>query len=231
LSRVPGSFMEHARRVVQGLSKRKAHLFCCACFVAIDEHLTEPVRMAVRNVYRRIERASVGVILPQVAPPTWTRFSRSTRDRECLDWALKQLVAHPPSYLTYVPEELACFLAWKDAIAVTPLSPLGTRHFNQDDVNVVHERAGEYYERVFAPVALDFISPAAGPVPAAVLAHGGRCVPRLARSLYDSQDFGDLPVLADALEEAGAAPAVSNHFRSGTHYRGCWLLDTLIGRR
>jgi hypothetical protein len=41
-----------------------------------------------------------------------------------------------------------------------------------------------------------------------------------------------LPILADALEEAGIAPrAILDHCRSGgPHVRGCWALDWLLGK-
>ncbi len=50
-----------------------------------------------------------------------------------------------------------------------------------------------------------------------------------ARSLDESRRFGDLPILADALEEAGRAEAqVLGHCRGpGPHALGCWVLDLL----
>jgi hypothetical protein len=50
--------------------------------------------------------------------------------------------------------------------------------------------------------------------------------------MYDSRDFTDMPVLADALEEAGCTnPDVLSHCRgSETHVRGCWMLDLLLGK-
>jgi hypothetical protein len=56
---------------------------------------------------------------------------------------------------------------------------------------------------------------------------------QLARVIYDEDRFGDLPILADALEEAGCARAdVLEHCRSGTpHYRGCWVVDAVLGYR
>jgi hypothetical protein len=52
-------------------------------------------------------------------------------------------------------------------------------------------------------------------------------VPRLARAIYAEQRFGDLPVLADALEEAGCDDReVLAHCREGgEHLRGCWVVD------
>jgi hypothetical protein len=54
----------------------------------------------------------------------------------------------------------------------------------------------------------------------------------IARRAYDERDFAALPVLADALEEAGCAGAdVLAHCRGGgAHVRGCWVLDLLLGK-
>ncbi len=55
----------------------------------------------------------------------------------------------------------------------------------------------------------------------------------IARRAYDERDFTALPVLADALEDAGCtAPDLLGHLRSnGPHYRGCWAIDLLLGKR
>jgi len=57
-------------------------------------------------------------------------------------------------------------------------------------------------------------------------------VERLAQGVYGEGRFGDLPVLADALEEAGCADeAILSHCRQpGEHVRGCWVIDLLTGR-
>jgi hypothetical protein len=55
----------------------------------------------------------------------------------------------------------------------------------------------------------------------------------VARWIYDQRDFTVLPVLTDALEEAGCAEErLLSHFRNGgEHIRGCWALDAVLGRR
>jgi hypothetical protein len=55
---------------------------------------------------------------------------------------------------------------------------------------------------------------------------------RLARAIYDEHRFDELPVLADALEEAGCADAaLLSHLRGpGPHARGCWALDLILGK-
>jgi hypothetical protein len=57
-------------------------------------------------------------------------------------------------------------------------------------------------------------------------------ISRLARSIDEQRTFDTLPILGDALEEAGCAdPAVLEHCRaSQAHVRGCWVVDLLLGR-
>jgi hypothetical protein len=61
--------------------------------------------------------------------------------------------------------------------------------------------------------------------------HGGLLV-SMAQRMYDSRDFSDMPVLADALEEAGCQDQdILGHCRSGgEHVRGCWVVDALLGK-
>jgi hypothetical protein len=54
----------------------------------------------------------------------------------------------------------------------------------------------------------------------------------LARQMYDSRDFGAMPILADALQDAGCENEdVLNHCRKPkTHIRGCWICDLVLGK-
>ncbi len=54
----------------------------------------------------------------------------------------------------------------------------------------------------------------------------------LAAGIYDGRHFDRLPILADALEDAGCEhPDMLNHLRGpGPHARGCWPLDLVLGR-
>jgi hypothetical protein len=61
--------------------------------------------------------------------------------------------------------------------------------------------------------------------------HGGR-VQSIARVIYEEGRFSDMPILADALEEAGCEnAAILSHCREpGEHVRGCWVIDLLLGK-
>ena len=54
----------------------------------------------------------------------------------------------------------------------------------------------------------------------------------VARWIYEERRFDNLPILGDALEEAGGVGAeVLEHCRqSGEHARGCWAVDLLLDK-
>jgi hypothetical protein len=54
----------------------------------------------------------------------------------------------------------------------------------------------------------------------------------LSRAAYGSRDFALMPILADALQDAGCGDEqLLGHCRSsGTHVRGCWVLDLVLGK-
>jgi hypothetical protein len=64
------------------------------------------------------------------------------------------------------------------------------------------------------------------------LAWNDATIPRIARSVYEERAFDRLPILADALLDAGCEDeALIQHCREpGPHARGCWALDELLRR-
>jgi hypothetical protein len=53
----------------------------------------------------------------------------------------------------------------------------------------------------------------------------------LAKLMYESMDFSTMPILADALQDAGCDNEdMLNHCRqTGEHVRGCWVVDLVLG--
>jgi hypothetical protein len=54
----------------------------------------------------------------------------------------------------------------------------------------------------------------------------------LAQQMYDSRDFALMPILGDALQDAGCdSDDILDHCRgAGPHVRGCWVVDLVLGK-
>jgi hypothetical protein len=54
----------------------------------------------------------------------------------------------------------------------------------------------------------------------------------LAGQMYESRDFGAMPILADALQDAGCdSDDILGHCRAPvSHVRGCWVVDLVLGK-
>jgi hypothetical protein len=54
----------------------------------------------------------------------------------------------------------------------------------------------------------------------------------LAQQMYDSRGFSPMPILADALQDAGCENEdILNHCRQpGEHVRGCWVVDHILSK-
>jgi hypothetical protein len=92
--------------------------------------------------------------------------------------------------------------------------------------------SGECEHAALATLLRDII----GPLPFRRVAIETSCltptVLAIAHGIYDDRVFDCLPVLADALEEAGCDHAdLLSHLRGlGPHVQGCWVLDLLLGK-
>ena len=93
---------------------------------------------------------------------------------------------------------------------------------------LLDRRAGEYAERSELAVFADFLRDIF-PFRAVSSDPSWRTstVTTLATQMYDSRDFSAMPILADALQDAGCdSTDVLDHCRSpGPHVRGCWAVD------
>src|SRR5262249_12458546 len=69
-------------------------------------------------------------------------------------------------------------------------------------------------------------------LPRSCLSWNNSCVLQLATAIYDEAAFERLPILADALEEAGCTSdyLLQHCRRPGGHVKGCWALDLALGR-
>jgi hypothetical protein len=101
---------------------------------------------------------------------------------------------------------------------------------HQDSMSHATERAVQtaLLRDVFGPLPFRPVTMASS-----VLARNDRLVVRLAQAIYDERSWADMPLLTDALLDAGCgSEEVVKHCWSGSgHVRGCWVLDCLLGRQ
>jgi hypothetical protein len=114
--------------------------------------------------------------------------------------------------------KMTVFQATRGLRAAQQASPEPTRE-GAHQSTIIHDIFGN----PFRPIAL---APS-------WLAWSDGTVGKLAQGIYDERAFDRLPVLADALEEAGCADAdVLSHCRGpGPHVRGCWVVDLILGKQ
>jgi len=108
------------------------------------------------------------------------------------------------------------FIEWALDFPMYALEEVGDWQERPEQCDVIRDVVGN----PFQPCAVD---------PRWVAWNNGT-VRGLARTIDADQDFSVLPVLADALEEAGCAErAMLDHCRSGgEHFRGCWVVELLL---
>jgi hypothetical protein len=136
--------------------------------------------------------------------------------------------------LAYSRAEVACFpdpptASWATYVATRCAAQICARDQGQGDDWLSHTelqaQADILREIVGNPFRAITVEPS-------WLAWNCGTAPAIARHVYEDRAFHDLPLLADALEEAGCTePDILAHCRgTGPHVRGCWVVDLLLGK-
>jgi hypothetical protein len=122
--------------------------------------------------------------------------------------------------------------------ASTP-TPWGNPYGTANDARVLVAfrtglAAAKQEDEVQCRLLRDIVGP---PVPPAIegawLGKNDGAARRLAEALYEEDAFDRLPILGDALEDAGCTDrAILDHCRGpGPHVLGCWVVDLLLGKQ
>jgi hypothetical protein len=135
-----------------------------------------------------------------------------------------------------VPTLSAEYASWAAAIVATASHPVTASEEVYAERKSVFEKY-EASEKVGqAAILRDIFCPwpfSPKPVIAeGVLTWDNGCIVKLAAGIYEEAAFDRLPVLGDALEEAGVTDEeILAHLRSpGPHCRGCWVVDLVLGK-
>jgi hypothetical protein len=193
-------------------SARKLRLFASSCC------LQQPVWRLLNNEARALVSVAGRFAEDSVAwEEVLTAANLAPRGRVMGGpWRSRNPVHLPPSsQAERAALGLAVENAWEAAWAVI-----------REGTNLLGSAPGDLLREIvgnpFRPVAVD----------SAWLAWENGTVVKLAEAIYEQGAFERLPVLADALEDAGCPDAdLLAHCRGpGPHVRGCWLVDLLLGK-
>jgi hypothetical protein len=223
----PEQMLDHLVRRSR-VSERKARLFASACCRRIWPFLNDQARHAVDVAERfadglatederqRTEAALQEFIEAWVYPSnnTWADDAR-VYPGVC---AAMTAVTFYDDYL-YGPLHGAGATPEQAAFAVGPADVASTVERCAPEKIQQSALLRDIVGNPFRPVALD---------PAWLTS----TVTALAQGMYESRDFGAMPILADALQDAGCDnDDILNHCRGpGPHVRGCWVVDLVLGK-
>jgi hypothetical protein len=200
-------------------SGRKFRLFACACVREVGHFLADP---RSRKAYFVAERLVEGVASDA------ERYAASFG----AEWAWKE--ARGPAKLAAAMNAARLLIGsvrcmrsgWEVARSVAEAvqgAGYGGLKEWQDEVRPQQcDLVREVFGNPFDPRAFD---------PAWAQRNDGS-VRKLATAIYEEKSFEDLPILADALIDAGCEDAaILAHCRSaGDHGRGCWVVDGVLGK-
>ena len=201
-------------RMLRGAGDRKLRLFACAC---------------CRQIWRYIPDGA-----PQNAVEVSERFAEGDATLRELQAAQRKAraIASELAFEAQVSMKLSKYAA-KDAAeaaaesAQKRLSVVATASKARDTITATLDPpkdqivlVRDVFGNPFRPAALD---------PAWLTS----TAIAIARQMYESRDFGAMPILADALQDAGCDnDDVLNHCRDAkqVHIRGCWVVDLVLGK-
>jgi hypothetical protein len=199
------------------LSERKARLFACACCRRVwDELKDDRSRKAVIVTERFADGMATEEELEIASGAACAAWDTDGGMSDCLDRPLPYSaaafnVAIPPGWWGAAPAFVAPYKIILEAARDKEVEGAKQCVILRD-----------IFGNPFRPLAND---------PRRIRWNGATIL-KLARVVYDEHRFGDLPILADALEEAGCTDAaILDHCRQpGEHVRGCWVVDLILGK-
>jgi hypothetical protein len=217
---------------------RKLRLFARACVARIDHLITDPRSRAALDFadthLDRLNDKPRGVVKVQkAAKAAWGEVYNDmfrytdARGSECMvrsgaaDAAAQLLDTDP----AWAAEYASCFACHVVAWGLHAEAGLGAR----DSTITDDEQAGEFAAQADL-LRCVFGNPFRKPEVRFAPEWRTGTVIALAQQMHDANEFGALPILADALQDAGCEDErVLAHCRAGcAHARGCWVCAAVL---
>ena len=203
-------------------SDRKCRLFCCACCRRIWHVLTDQrCRRAVETAEQFAEQKATHSQLEQASEEVATP-RRDNYEGADQAWFVVAYSGYQAALLTvgdsFYDYDHDCVYSDERAIEGTEPHPKASRRIADERLaqcNLLRDIFGYPFRKMKfdkkwrTDTALS-----------------------LARQMYDAREFSAMPILADALQDAGCdSDDILDHCRGpGPHVRGCWVVDLVLGK-
>jgi hypothetical protein len=208
---------------------RKLRLFCCACCRRIWESLPTEGREAVEVS----ERFADGLVLSTEVQAAFERLEGIAQERgrpwapDTLTYAISSAGDASAPHATTVPMAVSAASTASKAAGCAAGDAVPDEEYDRAYYAAERQEASEQARLVREVFGNPFRLVAFNP------AWRTTDVTLLAKGIYDEKAFDRMPILADALQEAGCDNEdILNHLRdsNATHVRGCWALDLVLGK-
>ncbi len=230
----PGALLACLTRLSHDLSHRKMHLFGCACCRRVWHLLRDPRSqravevaelyadgLAGRKELAQAREAAEAAARASVVAASETAFERAAKaGAHC---ALSN------------GREAGRSASQEAAKAIGDAAYFGTggAAAHPDDfwhrmIAAEEQEQAQLFRDIFGPLAFRRLT-----IDPSLLRWRDGTIPRLAQGIYEERAFDRMPILADALLDAGCDnDDMVSHCRQqgGVHVRGCWVLDLLLGK-
>ncbi len=207
-------------------SDRRLRLFACACCRRIWDLLPDRRCRKAVEIAEKVAEGTANVRLLRAVEGAGERYSdhRDDMPEERMGYfaggAIFQLGQERPAAHCVAD-------ATSRAVSCSTLDAGGDQFAANEAKNVEYAAQCHLLRDIFGN---PFRSVA---IPAEILSWNVGTIPRLAQAIYEDRDFDRLPILADALEEAGCTDSdILSHCRQPEgHVRGCWVLGLLLDKK
>jgi hypothetical protein len=211
--REPYGMLEYLKT---GYSNRRTRLFACACSRRVWEFIPRP---AFREAVEMAEEYADGRIA--------LKECKSAHKRLRIMYRSGEIPSERSRHASYAASEcLNKDVGWHPSSRYSAINAIcastnaDSQHTKATEAAAQSALLRDIFGNPFRPVAFD-------PRWRTDTAVG------LAQTMYDTRDFDAMPILADALQDAGCEDAaILDHCRdaNGVHVRGCWVVDRVLGK-
>ncbi len=217
-------------RYVRGrTSARKLRLFACACCRRLDQLLVDDrSRQALSTSERYADGTATEDELRTAQRALKTAWDEVVAGREAVELEGKLITVRAEAWAAQAVMKAVALESPESAWSDVKRAALEVANW---DLDAARKLSMATWEAVVRDIFGNPVRPVQ--LEPEWLQRNGGCVKELARVIYEERRFEEMPILADALLDVGCYDeTILGHCRAETgHMLGCWLVDSLLGRK